>query len=140
MRDFLSMGFGIALLFYLPLSLVENLIWSLVILIKGEKGNSPRALFWGTLGISSVSALIAFRLIGWRPWGPSDLLPLIMAGLWAWYFILVPQLVIRWALTKWGQGCRSKMVILRIVFTVVLPMLLYLAHGGLGLIAGISSD
>jgi hypothetical protein len=92
------------------------------------------------LWISSVSALIAFRLIGWRHWGPSDLLPLIMAGLWAWYFIFIPQLVIRWTLTKWGQGHRSRMVILRIVFTVVLPMLLYLAHGLLGLITGMPSD
>jgi hypothetical protein len=134
------MGFGSALLFYFPLSLIENVIWTVVILIRGEGWNSIRALLLGTLGISFISSLIALGLIGESPWGPVVLWPLIITSFWAWYFAFIPQLLIRTILSRCCPDRRPRKVLWRIVLTVVLPAVLYLAHGLLGIISGMPSD
>ena len=133
-----------ALHFFLPLSLVENAAYSVFVLFRGERQNSTKALLFGTLIISVVSTLIALALIAGFPYRFFDLLPLAITIFWAWYFALVPQLIIRKALpkgdTKTLPDRRLKMILFRIVLTVVLPVGLYLVHGLVGFVFGLPSD
>jgi len=144
MRSFLDMGFGVGFLFLLPLSLLENAVYSVFVVFRGQQQNSTKALFLGTFIISVISISITAALISRGPYSVSDFLPLTIALFWAWYFALIPQLIIRKLLSKadaqtWLNR-RLKMILLRIILIVVLAAGLYLIHGILGNIIGIPSD
>jgi hypothetical protein len=144
MRSFFYLGFGVALLFFFPLSLAENAAYSVFALFRGERQNSTKALLFGTFIISVISTSIAIAFIAEVPFKFPGLLPLATTIVWAWYFALVPQLIIRKVLPKGDSKTlpdrHLKMILLRIVLTVVLPVGLYLVHGLLGLVFGIASD
>ena len=138
------MGFGVGLLFLLPLSLLENAVYSVFVVFRCQRQNSTKALFLGTFIISVISISITLALIFRGPYSVSYFLPLTIALFWAWYFVLIPQLIIRKLLSKadtqtWLNR-RFKMILLRIILTVVLAAGLYLIHGILGIIIGIPSD
>jgi hypothetical protein len=136
MSSFFGMGFGVGLLFLLPLSLLENAAYSAFIIFRGQRQNSTRALFFGTFIISVISFSIAFALLFREPFVFLYLLPLAIALFWAWYFVLIPQLIIRKLLssreTQTWPNRYLKMILFRIILTVVLPAALYLIHGILG--------
>jgi hypothetical protein len=144
MRAFLYLGFGMSLLFFLPLSLAENVAYSALVFFRGERRNTIRALLFGTLAVSLISTLVGFALIVRPPVVLSDLLGWAMASCWAWYFVLVPQAIIRKILfrgdTKTPPYSKLKMIFLRTLLTLVLPGALYLVHGILGYLFGMSSD
>lgn len=144
MRGFFLAGFGIGLLFFLPLGLVENALYSAVVLLRGEGRNSIRALLFGTLFISIILTSIAMALIHGAKESFSEFSPWALTIFWAWYFALVPQLILRRILSKGHTmtlpNRRHKTILLRIVLTVVLPVGLYLVHGLLGNVIGIPSD
>jgi len=138
------MGFGVGLLFLGPLSLVENVTYTIFVLLLGERKNSTKVLLFGTLFISAISFSAGVALISPEPLKLSYLPGLSLALIWAWYFALIPQIIIRKVSSKGDPRTppnrQTKMIIFRIILTAVLPAVLYLVHGILGGIFGIPSD
>jgi hypothetical protein len=138
------MGLGVGLLFLLPLSLLENAAYSVFVIFRGQRQNGTKALFFRTFIISLISISIAVALIAKDPFEFRYLLPLAIALFWAWYFVLIPQIIIRELLSKgdtrtWPNH-NLKVILLRSILSVILPAGLYLIHGLLGHIIGIPSD
>jgi hypothetical protein len=144
MRDFFYLGFGMALLFFLPLSLAENVVYSAFVFFRGEHRNSIQILLPVTFIISLISTMVGLALIEGPPVVLSDILGWAMVLFWSWYFVLVPQAIIRKVLfqgdTKTPTNSKLKTVLLRTSLTLVLPGALYLVHGVLGYLFGMPSD
>jgi hypothetical protein len=147
MQAFMDTGFGIGLLLLLPLSLVDNAAYTGFVLFRGERKNTAKVLLFGTLIISAISVSLAVGMVALKGrivLSISAFFPLAIVMFWAWYFALIPQLIIRKVLSKgdsWiPSNRRIKMIIFRIILGVILPVAQYLVHGILGNIFGISSD
>lgn len=163
-NGFMTMGFGVGLLLLGPVSLVENAVYTTFVFFRGERRNTAKALLLGTLIISALSILIYIGLIVLtseiglivltseraefsEPQIPFPVffgLAVLIPIFWAWYFVFVPQIIIRKVLSKGGPGTapnrRYTTVIFRIILTVVLPAALYITNGIMGHIFGIPSD
>ena len=140
MQYFLISGFGAGLLFFFPLSLVENAAYTVFVLFRGERKNSTKTLLFGTLIIAAISFSIALALIFRDPFKLSNILSFATVLIWSWYFVLVPQLIVRKVLLRIPPNRRIGMIVLRAILTVVLPAGLYVVHAILGSILGIPSD
>lgn len=144
MNSLLTMGFGVGLLFLIPLSLIENAVYSVYVLFRGEKKNSHKAIIFGTLIISFLTTSVATALTVPRPDTADYPLALAVVLPWAWYFALIPQLILRKPLFKRDAKATSDrrlaLILLRIVLTIAILAGLYMIHGFLGYGLGIPSD
>jgi hypothetical protein len=124
--DILSQGFwGMGLSFFvLPLSLIGNGIYSIFVLIFDEKRNVSRTLLIGTIIVSIICSSVGLMIAN-RTWEPLNVFYMIGTVLWLWYFILVPQMLIRLIISKIKKtesaGLRLRRAILRLVLTALLP-------------------
>lgn len=140
MQDFLISGFGAGLLLFFPLSLIENAAYTVFVLFLGERKNRAKTLLFGTLIIAAISFSIAVALISQVPFTLSSVLRFVIVLIWPWYFVLVPQLIVRKVLSRIPPNRRTKMIVLRALLTVVLPAGLCVVHAILGSILGIPND
>jgi len=144
MHGFLITGFGVGMLILIPLSLIENAAYSAFVLFRGEQKNSTKAIFIGTLIISATTTPVAAALMVPRPYASDYPLAVAVVLPWAWYFALIPQLILRKILfkrdTKTVSDRRLTTILLRIVLTFAILAGLYTIHGFLGYVIGIPSD
>jgi len=144
--NFFNLGFwGMGLsLFFLPLSLIGNGIYSIFVLIFDEKRNVSRTLLIGTIIISIICSSVGQMIVN-RTWEPLNAFYVIGTVLWLWYFILVPQMLIRLIISKIKKtesaGLRLRRAILRLVLTALLPFGLCVLHIIIGVyVFGITPD
>ncbi len=136
-------GMGLSF-FFLPLSLIGNGIYSIFVLICGERRNLSRTLLIGTIVISIICTSVGLIIVN-RTWEPLNVFFVIGTVLWLWYFILVPQVLIRLIIhkIKKTESSRSRLGrgILRIVLTAALPLGLCVLHIIIGsYVLGITMD
>jgi hypothetical protein len=134
---------GMGLLdFFLPLSLVENFLYSVSIFFRAEHEHRSLFLLFRTSLISIICTPLAFI---WKIDGPQRLLLLAITVFWSWYFVFIPQIILRAVLhrieLKSPPKRRLICVLVRILLTVVLPIGLITAHAIVGnLVFGITPD
>jgi hypothetical protein len=137
-------GMGL-LFFFFPLSLVENALYTIFILFRGEQENQKRVLIIVTAVISIICTPIAHKLAEDGQSGPPNLLFLAITIFWSWYFLLVPQVILRAILRKIELKHPStsplRNVLGRLAFTIILPVALIIVHAFLGnIVFGITPD
>jgi hypothetical protein len=146
---FLHLGFwGMPLLFYfLPVSLIENFLYSLFIAFRGENGNRNRPMLAGTAILATLASICAPLAIAWlegeAPRFPELSYALIWV-LWTWYFVLVPQILIRAIRKRIGEkgwpDRSAKAILWRFVLTLILPVILCFVHALAGGLIGVTPD
>ncbi len=144
--DLFAMGFwGMGLsFFFLPLSLIGNGVYSIFVLIFDDKLSVFRTLLIGTIIISIICASVGLMIINYT-WEPLNVFYVIGTVLWLWYFILVPQMLIRliisWIKKTESEGPRIIRVMLRLVSSAFLPLGLCVLHIIIGShVLGITPD
>jgi hypothetical protein len=128
---FFHYGFwGMALVEYLKYCLIGNAVYTLLIFLRNEIGNTLKKIALGTFVITALcSALMIGRLSAGELFGLSTI---IILTAWLWYFIFIPQWLIYFITkglsTPATKRPRLKAAIWRLLLTFLLPFSLVLIH------------
>ena len=144
MQDFIILGFGMGLHLLFLASPIENVVYTIFVLVLGERKIRTKTLLFGTLflALMSTTSFFIYMALEYReePFEFFLKLPFWMLLIWSWYFVLVPQFIVRKVLSRIPPNRRIWMVVFRVLLSIVLPLGLCGAHAYLGSLWGIPNN